>query len=194
MAEVKRCTACKQVKPVSEFHKRTKSPDGLRPRCKECRLAESVANYAKNADRIKAQALQWQKDNPEAAAAKAARYRASEKAAATRREWAERTDKRAKDRAYYRATADVQKARARARQALVRGAQVEKFRHDEVFERDGWICQLCDEPVDRSVRFPHALSASLDHVLPLSLGGPHTKANTQTTHLVCNMRKGARVA
>jgi 5-methylcytosine-specific restriction endonuclease McrA len=32
---------------------------------------------------------------------------------------------------------------------------------------------------------------SLDHVIPLSLGGDHSMANTQAAHLDCNTRKQA---
>ncbi len=79
------------------------------------------------------------------------------------------------------------------RRALKLGATVEKFESVEVFERDGWICGLCGDPVDKTLSWPHPQSASLDHVLPLSRGGPHSKANTQLAHLTCNVIKGARI-
>lgn len=63
----------------------------------------------------------------------------------------------------------------------------------EVFERDGWLCGLCRKPIDRDVEYPSPLSASLDHIVPLSWGGAHVALNVQATHLGCNMRKGARV-
>lgn len=33
------------------------------------------------------------------------------------------------------------------------------------------------------------MSASLDHVVPMSKGGGHTYANTQCSHLKCNVDK-----
>lgn len=60
-----------------------------------------------------------------------------------------------------------------------------------VYERDRWVCQLCEEPVDPSVKYPDPRSASLDHVLPLARGGDHTYENVQLAHLSCNVRKGA---
>jgi 5-methylcytosine-specific restriction endonuclease McrA len=80
------------------------------------------------------------------------------------------------------------------RRALKRGADAEQITNVEVFERDGWVCGLCFEPVDRAVLWPDPLSASLDHILPLSRGGSHTLANVQLAHLGCNVEKGARVA
>jgi len=37
------------------------------------------------------------------------------------------------------------------------------------------------------------LAASLDHRIPISRGGEHSRANAQTSHLGCNVRKGARL-
>jgi 5-methylcytosine-specific restriction endonuclease McrA len=79
------------------------------------------------------------------------------------------------------------------RRARLLGATVEAFDRLEVFDRDGWVCQICARPVDRSVQHPDPASVSLDHILPLSRGGEHSRVNCQTAHLICNLRKGARV-
>lgn len=63
----------------------------------------------------------------------------------------------------------------------------------EVFERDGWMCGICSEPVDAGRRYPDPQSASLDHVVPLSRGGGHILSNVQCAHLFCNLSKGNRV-
>jgi 5-methylcytosine-specific restriction endonuclease McrA len=62
----------------------------------------------------------------------------------------------------------------------------------EVFERDAWVCGICALPVDRSEKYPEPGSPSLDHIVPLSKGGPHTRANTRLAHLYCNMVRGNR--
>jgi len=69
-------------------------------------------------------------------------------------------------------------------------AAVERISYVEVFERDGWGCQLCGQPVDRSVAWPHPLFPSLDHIVPLSKGGRHEIGNVQLAHLRCNLSKG----
>ena len=66
------------------------------------------------------------------------------------------------------------------------------YLRNDVFERDLWICQLCLDPIDSTLVYPDELSASLDHIVPLALGGPDTRANVQAAHLVCNKRKGYR--
>lgn len=79
------------------------------------------------------------------------------------------------------------------RRALKSGSSVgPRFANADVFERDGWVCGLCDEPVPPEAVYPDPLSASLDHVVPLSLGGAHSLENVQLSHLRCNVRKGAR--
>lgn len=86
-------------------------------------------------------------------------------------------------------------ARWRARRARIKGAvDVAAFSYRDVFERDGWQCGICGEAVDPEARYPDPMSASLDHVVPLSKGGAHTLENAQCAHLVCNLRKGATSA
>ena len=71
-------------------------------------------------------------------------------------------------------------------------AFVEQVEPSRVLERDGWICQLCMEPIDMTVAWPDPLSPSIDHVVPLSKGGDHSYANCQAAHLGCNCAKGAK--
>jgi len=70
--------------------------------------------------------------------------------------------------------------------------QAELFDPVEIFERDKWVCGICELPVESALKWPHPLSASLDHIVALSLGGPHTRANTRLAHLRCNSKLGAR--
>lgn len=58
----------------------------------------------------------------------------------------------------------------------------------EIYDRDLWVCQLCKNKVDKKLKYPHPQSASLDHIIPISLGGGHLKNNVQLTHLVCNFK------
>lgn len=62
----------------------------------------------------------------------------------------------------------------------------------ELFDRDGWVCQLCGEPVDPELKRPNVMAPTIDHIVPLSLGGDHTMENCQLAHLSCNSSKGNR--
>lgn len=81
-----------------------------------------------------------------------------------------------------------------ARVARTKGdAEAKPFTAAEIFERDDWVCGLCREPIPRDAPRRDPMSASLDHIVPLSLGGLHSPENTQAAHLICNGRKGNRV-
>lgn len=92
---------------------------------------------------------------------------------------------RTKPEAWYRYT--------HARRTHKEAAAVEEISSRRVYERDGWICQLCGESVDKTLRNRHPMMASLDHIVPVSKGGAHTYDNVQLAHLSCNNAKGARV-
>lgn len=70
---------------------------------------------------------------------------------------------------------------------------IERFARHDIFVRDNWTCWLCNTPIKREKRFPHPLSPTLDHVIPLSRGGDHSKQNSRCAHLLCNLKKGARL-
>lgn len=63
----------------------------------------------------------------------------------------------------------------------------------QVFERDGWRCQICQWLVFRDEEYPHPASASIDHIVPLSRGGSDVAANKRTAHLFCNIRRGNKI-
>jgi hypothetical protein len=58
-------------------------------------------------------------------------------------------------------------------------------RRKEIFERDKWICHYCGEEVTEK-------NATLDHLVPQSKGGKHTKDNLKTCCLVCNAIKSGK--
>lgn len=59
----------------------------------------------------------------------------------------------------------------------------------EVFERHGWTCGICTEAIDPALLYPDLRSATVDHVIPLSQGGPDDEGNLQAAHFLCNIRK-----
>lgn len=69
----------------------------------------------------------------------------------------------------------------------------EKVYRRKVFERDSWTCRICFEPVSRTAKVPDPLAPTLDHAVPLSLGGEHVYHNVQCAHFGCNSRKSNKV-
>jgi hypothetical protein len=71
------------------------------------------------------------------------------------------------------------------------GGLYEHIDRQAVFDRDGWRCGICNQPVDKTLEWPDPMSVSLDHIVPMSRGGDHSYENVQCAHLVCNQTKSA---
>jgi 5-methylcytosine-specific restriction endonuclease McrA len=67
----------------------------------------------------------------------------------------------------------------------------------KVLWRDKWTCQMpaclrtgkdgkTDRRINRKLRAPDPWSATVDHVIPRSLGGPSRMSNLRAAHLKCN--------
>ena len=90
---------------------------------------------------------------------------------------------------------DARRIRKDQRRALERGANgSERVDRQVVFERDAWMCRLCMRPTNRHADFPDPDYPTLDHIIPLARGGPHTYGNVQTACFRCNASKGDRLA
>lgn len=79
------------------------------------------------------------------------------------------------------------------RRARHYGVDYEPINRAKVFDRDGWLCGICGDPISPAAKYPDLMSASLDHVIPLSRGGGHLYANVQASHFICNSLKGADI-
>lgn len=75
------------------------------------------------------------------------------------------------------------------RQALDRDGLVSPA---ELGDRAGWVCRICGEAIDQSVRWPDREMASVDHIIPVAAGGTNDPGNLQLVHLRCNIRKGVK--
>lgn len=68
----------------------------------------------------------------------------------------------------------------------------EIFNPYDVFNRDGWRCQLCNIKTPRRLRASIKDNApELDHIVSLAEGGEHSMRNTQCLCRKCNQSKGA---
>lgn len=78
------------------------------------------------------------------------------------------------------------------RRALLREVESESYTLAEIAERDRFRCGLCGARIYMQKRSPDPLSASIDHIVPLSEGGSNMRSNVQLAHRRCNSAKGAR--
>lgn len=66
------------------------------------------------------------------------------------------------------------------------GSWITRAERLSIYERDGWVCQLCLDPVDADLHHSDDWAASLDHIVPRSKGGTHDHKNLRMVHRWCN--------
>ena len=84
--------------------------------------------------------------------------------------------------------------------AISKGCEAEIVRRKDVYERDKYICHICGrktDPEDYKRDYQGTYLAgprhpSLDHIIPISKGGPHIKENLACACMECNSRKSDR--
>jgi|ERR1700722_218151 len=139
------------------------------------------------AERSRRQAKEWRKENPQRFSEQPSRQPDAKKEYF--RTWYEANKEQTIKRSieYQRRNAKDKAARDSKYRALKRGSVgAEKFTLDEIFERDNQTCYLCGKAVTRR-------DATMDHVIPITKGGPHTRANVKLAHRGCNARKSDRI-
>lgn len=88
----------------------------------------------------------------------------------------------------------TKRIRRKMERARLRSVKVEAVDPIKVFNRDGWRCQICGKKTLKAKRGSiHERAPELDHIVPLSVGGEHSYANTQCACRQCNRRKGNTV-
>jgi 5-methylcytosine-specific restriction endonuclease McrA len=73
------------------------------------------------------------------------------------------------------------------------GTKYELINPATVFQRDKWVCQLCKAAIDPAVEWPSPGCGTIDHIVPISVGGDHVLSNVQAAHAICNMAKRNRL-
>jgi len=203
----KYCTKCQETKPITEFSKDKSRKDGLMSHCKLCRQAY----HHENAERINARRVELYKKNPDIIRMRDKAYREANleeiNKRARLRYWAnpkkfnirdkeyrknnsEKIKEHERNRSKTKARKDVKQKSNHKRRALKRNAVIENFSPMEIFQRDGYICQICKRKTRPDFKDSnHPLYPTIDHIVPLSLGGEHSKINTQCACRLCNSTK-----
>ena len=200
---IKACSKCKERLDVSRFPRDATRADGWYPQCKDCRRAGYDAekrraagrrSARKNAHKHKAYQKQWRQENKEHLQARSrAEYLASDKIKLKNRctEWRNANREKAREccRAWRKNNPDKVKEQYRLRRARKHSVSHEPYTSREILDRDNWICGICRKAIDKIFSYPHPMSASIDHIIPISRGGPDLKENLQAAHFLCNNRK-----
>lgn len=208
------CVRCQQDKLLEDFAaNRATCKDCLRAQGREKHAANRAARneasrlwreenpelakklkrdwYHRNKERSQATSLAWREANPERAKASRKDWRAAHPDYG--REWSRANKGRRNEytRRWREAHPELVTEQIRARRAAIREGSLDQETLDRMWTG---VCGICDELMDRDLLWPDPLSKSVDHIIPLARGGIHSLTNCQWAHLICNMRKGARVA
>lgn len=144
-------------------------------------------------ERKRVRAKDWYWENVERAAESAKAYREANRerlnAASRARYWADPEAARATTQRWQANNPDKIAAGLARRAQRELDAFVEEVPLLEIAERDGWKCHICRKKVDPKFKYPHPMSATRDHLIPLSHGGLHEKRNVKLAHWDCNRRR-----
>lgn len=193
-ASLKICTQCNIEKPKTEFHKRTKSKDGLFYKCKTCVFEYSKKFYEENKEKKLATGKKWVERNKEKVALYREKYLQNnqERVAQLAREWRQKNSERATASGIAWRAANRGKANemARNRRAAKRNAEgshtVEEV--NAIFARQRGLCANCKKKLIQNGDGKY----HVDHIVPLSKGGSNWASNLQCLCPGCNLRKAAK--
>lgn len=81
-----------------------------------------------------------------------------------------------------------------------KGLRIDHTTHKQAYQKarrtvlaSSDTCALCGLPIDKSLKFPDPMSATVDHIIPIARGGhPSDLQNLQLAHLICNQMKAAK--
>jgi len=164
-------------------------------------LARRRELYATNPEIGRMRSRNWASANPEKRRTSATTWFLANKniAHASCKAWREKhlDELREKHRAWHmnnpeqtRALRTAGHAKRKQRLSVVICERIDPF---EIFERDKWKCCLCKVKTPRELRGTSEPNAPvIDHIIPLALGGPHTRANLRCLCYKCNATKAAK--
>jgi hypothetical protein len=164
------CVRCRVHKPESEFSRFSRKVNGLQSWCKTCAVAETRAWRARHRDKVLARRRANWKRKPQ-----------------QERSCAECGIQFTTCRSTQRYCSRVCKVKVGKRTS--RRVSIGSRARRRILDRDGWRCYLCTQQIDPSFVWPHPLSPSVDHVVPVSAGGSNRSDNLRATHWHCNEAK-----
>lgn len=142
------CRGCQTNKPVSDFTKYSAAPDGLKPRCKSCRLLEGRERYHRDPVKTKARTAARYERQKDKLKAKRDAHRAANPRKTQHRDRLPVTERLVRKRASRKKTYEKNKASVLATSAEYRKRNRDKERRDRKAhyeqnkERTAEVCRL----------------------------------------------------
>jgi 5-methylcytosine-specific restriction endonuclease McrA len=191
----KLCPKCDTQKPTTAFNKDRKRPDGLAFSCRVCENARGRDYYARNREKVLARTSEYHQANPDVARKAKKKWKINHReqhlTSTRERSAAWRLVNRVKDRLaslrWAKENPDAYRTNQMNRRARMRGSEgtFTKQEWQEMKARYNYRCLRCG-------RGEPEIKLSIDHIVPIVLGGANDIANIQPLCRACNASKGAR--
>jgi 5-methylcytosine-specific restriction endonuclease McrA len=182
MITEKKCTICKQVKPFSEFYKDAQRRDGFYNKCKQCHASLVAAWQQKNIDKFKQIKKEWKKSHPEKHKEQsiASQRRHPERRRAYGMLWREKNPEYGSNWRQNNLEKICNYSQTRRARLLGNGGNLTTEEWRAILDFYGHRCLRCGRA---------DVKLTIDHVLPIFLGGTHTIDNVQPLCGPCNSSK-----
>lgn len=172
---------CGEYKPLDQFGSNKRFPDGKQPTCKDCRSKQRKAYHERHRDKENANSKKWQQNNKDKSREYVRKHREANPGIQKQYNaaYVERDPERVKE---------LGRLKESRRRAAIREAEGE-------MPNGSWTALLafygskCMTPDCEATE-----KLTLDHVVPIALGGMHDLRNAQVLCGPCNSAKQARHA
>lgn len=153
----------------------------MQARCKQCKKQANKEWALANPEKQLASVASWRKSNPEKMAEYSDKYRNA---------------KRIANKKWHQKNPDKNREYLRARRARALGNNVIKYSEKDVIHTYGTICYICKIEINMNANrsigsIGWEMALHIEHVIPISKGGPDTLENVRPSHGLCNLKKGA---
>lgn len=197
---VKKCSKCDAEKPIEDFYE---NKGIYRAKCKVCeseiQKRRRIANPEKYREMSRKSAREhretrrnWVAANREHMRQYARRYRSVHRDKFRIQDHIRNRDMKPDNprliarRTWYQRNPEKHAAKiVRYRTRKMDALQIDSIDRNAIIERDKWTCYLCGKICTSD-------NVTLDHVVPLFLGGAHTSDNLRVACRSCNCSKGAK--
>ena len=158
----------------------------------------NAEHYQNNKEKLNKQKKEYKQNNKEQIKEYAKEYRQNnkEQIKESNKEYYQNNKEKVleRQREYHKNNPHKTREAERKRRALKKANVHEPYTEDQVLETYGTTCHICKEDIDLSASRSSGAPGweqglHIDHVIPLSKGGPDSLNNVKPAHGSCNLQK-----